>query len=41
MGKLADLVVLSDDYLAVPEEQILNLSSVLTVVGGKIVYREL
>tara|TARA_B100000586_G_C19733821_1_gene270915 strand:- start:89 stop:376 length:288 start_codon:yes stop_codon:yes gene_type:complete len=41
VGKLADLVVLSDDYLAVPEEQILNLSSVLTVVGGKIVYREL
>ncbi len=41
VGKFADLVVLSDDYLAVPEEQILNLSSVLTVVGGKIVHREL
>ncbi|MGI0087741.1 MAG: amidohydrolase [Nitrosotalea sp.] len=37
-GKLADLVVLSSDYFAVPEEEIKHLESVLTIVGGKIVY---
>ena len=39
-GKLADLVVLSEDYLTVPEEKIRTLQSVLTVVGGKIVHEE-
>jgi hypothetical protein len=38
IGKLADLVVLSDDYLTVPEIEIRSISSVLTVVGGKIVH---
>jgi predicted amidohydrolase YtcJ len=37
-GQLADLVVTSDDYLAVPEEKIRDLQSVLTIVGGKTVY---
>ena len=37
-GQLADLVVTSDDYLAVPEERIRDLQSVLTIVGGKPVY---
>ncbi|OGG45830.1 MAG: amidohydrolase [Candidatus Handelsmanbacteria bacterium RIFCSPLOWO2_12_FULL_64_10] len=37
-GQLADLVVLSGDYFSVPEEQIKDLKSVLTVVGGKVVY---
>ena len=37
-GKLADLVVLSDDYLTVPEEEIRNLSSVLTIIGGEVVH---
>jgi predicted amidohydrolase YtcJ len=37
-GKLADLVVLSKDYLAVPAEQISTIESVLTLVGGKAVY---
>jgi len=37
-GQLADLAVLSDDYFSVPEEQIKRLESVLTIVGGKIVY---
>jgi predicted amidohydrolase YtcJ len=36
--KLADLVVLSADYLTVPEEQIRTLESLLTIVGGRIVY---
>ena len=35
-GKLADLVVLNQDYFTVPEEEIPNLFPVLTVVGGKI-----
>jgi hypothetical protein len=37
-GKLADLAVLSDDYLTVPVDKIGSLESVLTMVGGKIVY---
>ena len=37
-GKLADLAVLSDDYLTVPEDEISGLSSVLTIVGGKTVH---
>lgn len=37
-GQLADLAVLSADYFSVPEEEIKGLESVLTVVGGKVVY---
>src|SRR5271170_6269476 len=37
-GQLADLAVLSGDYFSVPEEEIKHLESVLTVVGGKVVY---
>ena len=37
-GRLADLVVLSDDYFAVPDEQIKRIRSVLTVVDGRIVH---
>ena len=37
-GQSADLSVLSADYFSIPEEQIKSLESVLTVVGGKIVY---
>jgi hypothetical protein len=37
-GYLADLAVLSDDYLAVPAEDISRIESVLTITGGKIVY---
>ncbi len=39
-GKLADLVVLNADYLTVPEEEIRSLRSVLTLVGGKVVFAE-
>ena len=39
-GKLADFVVLDRDYLTVPEEEIEDLYSVMTVVGGKIAYSE-
>ena len=38
VGKLADLVVLSDDYLSVAEAEIRTLSSVLTIIGGEIVH---
>jgi predicted amidohydrolase YtcJ len=37
-GKLADLVVLDRDYFAVPDEQIKQIRSVMTVVDGKIVH---
>jgi predicted amidohydrolase YtcJ len=38
LGQLADLAVLSADYFSIPEEEIKKLESVLTVVGGKVVY---
>ena len=38
-GKQADLAVLSDDLLTVPEEELQGLHSLLTVVGGKVVHR--
>ena len=37
-GQLADLSVLSADYFSIPEDEIKRLESVLTIVGGKIVY---
>jgi predicted amidohydrolase YtcJ len=37
-GQLADMAVLSADYFSVPEEEIKRIESVLTIVGGKIVY---
>jgi hypothetical protein len=37
-GKLADLAVISDDILTCPADQIKNIESEITIVGGKIVY---
>jgi len=37
-GKLADLAVLSSDYLTAPVSEIGKIRSVLTMVGGKVVY---
>jgi len=37
-GKLADLVVLDRDYFAVPDVEIKQIRSVLTMVGGRIVH---
>jgi predicted amidohydrolase YtcJ len=37
-GKYADLVVLSEDYLTVPEQRIRKIESVLTFVGGRVVH---
>jgi predicted amidohydrolase YtcJ len=39
-GRYADLIVLSNDYFTVPEEQIMTLTSVLTMVGGRTVYSD-
>ena len=36
--QLGDFAVLSDDYFSVSEAEIKNIESVLTVVGGKVVY---
>jgi predicted amidohydrolase YtcJ len=38
VGKLADLAVLSQDYLTVPVDRVGATESLLTMVGGKIVY---
>jgi predicted amidohydrolase YtcJ len=37
-GNLADFVLLSDDYFTIPDDEIKNLTSVMTVVGGRVVY---
>lgn len=37
-GQLADFAVLSEDYFTVSEERIKDIVSVLTVVGGNVVY---
>lgn len=37
-GKLADMAILSENLLACPADQIRNIYSELTIVGGKIVY---
>lgn len=39
-GKLADLVVLDRDYLQCPDSEIRNIKPVLTMVGGKVVFRK-
>ena len=38
VGKFADLAVLSKDYLTVPVDQVGGIESLLTMVGGKVVY---
>jgi len=37
-GMFADFALLSDDYFSIPEAEIKNLTSDLTVVNGKIVF---
>ncbi len=39
-GKWADLVVIDRDYLAVPENEILQINPLLTIVGGEVRYSE-
>src|SRR3989442_5538312 len=38
VGKFADLAVLSKDYMTVPVDEIGTIESLLTMVGGKVVY---
>jgi predicted amidohydrolase YtcJ len=38
-GKLADFIVVSKDFLSCPVDEIRNIETLLTVVGGKTVYR--
>ena len=40
VGKLADLAVLSKDYMSVPAAEVGALTSLLTMVGGRIVYAD-
>ena len=37
-GQLADLVVLSKDFFSVPESDIADITSVLTMLGGRVVW---
>ena len=37
-GKLADLAILSGDYFSMPVDEVKDLESLLTLVGGKVVY---
>ncbi|PYK01683.1 MAG: amidohydrolase [Verrucomicrobia bacterium] len=36
--QLADVAALTEDFMSVPEERIKGIESVLTIIGGKIVY---
>jgi len=40
VGKHADFAVLSGNILMVPEEEILNMTSVLTILGGNVVHAD-
>jgi predicted amidohydrolase YtcJ len=39
VGKLADLIVIDRDYLAIPAAQIADIKVLQTVVGGRVVYQ--
>lgn len=39
VGKLADLAILTGDFLTVPEDQLMTIKSYTTIVGGKVVYQ--
>ena len=38
-GKLADLVVIDRNPLAIPNDDLKNVETVMTIIDGKIVYR--
>lgn len=39
-GKLADLTVLSKDIMTVPEAEILTAETLMTIIGGEVVYKK-
>jgi predicted amidohydrolase YtcJ len=39
VGKLADLAILTGDFLTVPEDQIMTIKAYMTIVDGKIVHQ--
>ena len=39
-GKLADITVLSQDIMTIPEDEILSTDVVYTIVGGKVMFYE-
>jgi hypothetical protein len=39
-GKLADITVISQDILSIPEREILDTEVLMTIVGGQIVYQK-
>ena len=40
IGKLADLIILNDDILSVPVENIVGLEVIRTIMDGKTVYEK-
>jgi predicted amidohydrolase YtcJ len=38
VGKLADLVVLSDDVLTCPDERIKDIKVLMTIINGRLAY---
>ena len=38
VGKLADWVILDQDYMTMPEDEIATIQALLTMVDGKVVY---
>ncbi|MCS5543496.1 MAG: amidohydrolase family protein, partial [SAR86 cluster bacterium] len=41
VGKFADLTVFSEDIMTIKAEDILNTENLMTIVGGRIVYKKL
>ena len=39
-GKLADITVLSRNLLTVPDDELLDTEIVMTIIGGRIRYRD-
>jgi hypothetical protein len=39
-GRFADLVVLPEDIMTMPAERIAQMRVMMTMVGGKVVYRD-
>jgi len=40
VGKLADIAVLSEDLLTIPDDKLMNTEVVMTILGGKVVYKK-